>query len=478
MRIAVRYREKELATNIMTRRGAIRAAGAGLAYFALSAISNTTGMAKQLTGHKKGPVSSSSRKSPNIIFILSDDHRWDAMSCMGHPVVRTPHMDRLAREGVLFENAFVTTSLCSPSRASFLTGQYAHTHGVKNNLLPWDNRNVTFLEKIKGAGYRTGFIGKWHMPGEMPRLRGLDRFVTFTESGGQGIYFNCPMIVDGKKVPSREKYITDELTDYAVEFVRDNRDRPFCLYLSHKAVHLPFSPPEDMKDLYRGRDLHLPPESDSWVTLTNGNFYPGTLQGYYSKYLACVSALDRSIGTLLESLESLDLLDNTVIVYAGDNGHFFGEHHLFDKRWPYEESIRVPFIVRYPGAVQDPGRREGKMLLNIDLAPTLLDIAGVDIPDNIEGMSFLPLLRNGNNGWRSAWLYEYFRDYSYDIPDTHAVRTERYKYIEYASSKKPELFDLVKDPGERKNIINTRSGKKELPGLKNMLKRLKGGEKL
>ncbi len=395
----------------ITRREALKGAAAGLLSLGL--------------GNIPLPLKATAGKKPNIIFILSDDHRWDAMSCMGHPVIETPAMDRLAREGMLFENAFVTTSLCSPSRASFLTGQYARNHGVKNNLHPWDNRNITFLELVKQAGYTTGFIGKWHMPGKMPKLRGLDRFVTFTVSGGQGVYFNCPLIVDGKKVASRKTYITDELTDYAVDFMTENKDRPFCLYLSHKAVHFPFAPSKGMKNLYKGKNLRLPKEADSWVTLTNGNLYPGTLQKFYRDYLACTAALDRSIGHLLDKLDQLSLADNTVVVYAGDNGHFFGEHHLFDKRWPYEEAIRIPFIVRHPGVIKVPGKRAEQMVLNIDLAPTLLKIAGVTVPSSMDGRSLLPALKNSKAEGRKAWLYEYFRDYSYGIPDTHAVRTNR-----------------------------------------------------
>ncbi len=450
--------------NTITRRGALKAAGTGLLSLGLAGLPSSL-----LNG---------AGNKPNIIFILSDDHRWDAMSCMGHSLVETPALDRLAREGILFENAFVTTSLCSPSRASFLTGQYAHNHGVRNNLLPWNNRNVTFFELLKQAGYQTGFVGKWHMPGKFPRLSGLDRFVTFTESGGQGIYFNCPMVVDGRKVPSRHEYINDELNDYAVDFITKNRNGPFCLYLSHKAVHFPFAPPKNMKDLYRGKNLRLPNEADSWVTLTNGNFYPGTLQKFYRDYLAAVTALDRSIGHLLNELEKLNLADDTVVVYAGDNGHFFGEHHLFDKRWAYEEAIRIPFIVRYPGIISEPGARADQMVLNIDLAPTLLDIAGVRAPSDMDGRSFLPALKNRKTEGRKAWLYEYFRDYSYSIPDTHAVRTRRYKYIEYGNRRMPELYDLERDPGEKKNIISTRQGRMELPRLRNMLRALKAGVRM
>ena len=416
------------------------------------------------------------KKPPNILFILSDDHRWDAMSCMGHPVIKTPHMDRLAREGVLFSNAFVTTSLCSPSRASFLTGQYAHNHGVKNNLTPWDNNNVTFLELMKKAGYSTGFIGKWHMPGQFPDLRGLDKFVSFTADGGQGRYFNCPLIVDGKETPSKKEYITEELTDYANEFITDHKDDPFCLYLSHKAAHALFAPSAKFKHVYDGLDLPMPPESDSWVGLTNGNLFPSPFKQLYRNYLACLTELDHHIGSVLENLDELGIADNTIVVYAGDNGHFWGEHHLNDKRWHYEESIRIPFIVRYPGMISNPGRRAEQMVLNIDLAPTLLEMAGVAVPDNMDGKSIFPEIKSSHARGRDAWLYEYFKDYAYNVPEHKAVRTNRFKYVEFVGRRKPELYDLAEDPKEMKNLYGTPSGMSVLPGLKKKLEHLKQGE--
>jgi len=210
-----------------------------------------------------GPARAEHAELPNIIFILVDDQRWDHMGNMGHPFLETPHMDRLASEGIRFNNAFVTTSLCSPSRASFLTGQYAHTHGVQNNFTPWRNENVTFIEGLKEVGYDTAFIGKWHMPGRLPELRGVDEFVTFTVRGGQGQYFSCPLVVNGKPEPSRKPYITEELTDRALEFMARDRDAPFFVYLSHKAVHHDFLPPPELKGRYDGVDLGLPPEADS-----------------------------------------------------------------------------------------------------------------------------------------------------------------------------------------------------------------------
>jgi len=443
-----------------TRRQTLIEAGSGLLSYGLLGMNFPTAA---LAGERR----------PNILFILSDDHRWDVLSHVGHPAARTPNLDRLAREGVLFENAFCTTSLCSPSRASFLTGMYAHTHGVRNNMTPWNNAHVTFLEMLHGAGYETGYVGKWHMPGGFPELRGLDRFVTFTVDGGQGRYFNCPLIVDGQETASRKEYITEELTDYALEFLDRERERPFCLYLSHKAVHLQFFPPKELDGLYDGVELDLPREADSWVGLTNGNFYPRPLAAMYRDYLECLLAMDQQIGRVLDRLDELGLSDNTVVIYAGDNGFFWGEHHFTDKRWPYEESIRIPLIVRHPEAIRAAGRRASQMVLNIDLAPTLLDVAGLHSPASMDGASFAPVLKDENTRGREAWLYEYFMDYPYAVPETRAVRTERHKYIEYEGERGPELFDIIADPREMKNLYGTPEGRALLPGLKQALEALK-----
>ncbi|MBU3915986.1 sulfatase-like hydrolase/transferase, partial [bacterium] len=250
------------------------------------------------------------QKKPNIIFILTDDHRWDCLGVMGHPFLKTPHMDRIANEGVLFENAFVTTSLCSPSRASFLTGQYASVHGVKNNATMWDEKkNITFLEHLKKAGYDTAFIGKWHMPGgQLPNLPGVDQFVSFTRKDGQGDYWDCPIYVNHQLTPNRKRYITEELTDYALDFVNEDREKPFCVYLSHKAVHHDWKPPAHLKGMFDNADLsHLAPESDKYNTWTNLNWLEGTMQNMhdvYRRYCECLVSVDEQIGRLLQALES------------------------------------------------------------------------------------------------------------------------------------------------------------------------------
>ncbi len=418
------------------------------------------------------------RKRPNVLFILSDDHRWDVMSNMNHPFVQTPHMDRLAREGVRFNNAFVTTSLCSPSRASFLTGQYAHTHGVKNNLTPWSEANVTFIDHFKRAGYDTAFIGKWHMPGSLPELKGADLFVTFTVQGGQGRYFDCPLVVDGREEPSRKPYITEELTDRALEFIGRKRENPFCLYLSHKAVHHQFLPPPDLRRLYDGADLGLPPEADSMISMVDGQIFSGMvgpLEYHYRNYCETVTATDREIGRVLDTLEAMGILDDTVVVYAGDNGYFWGEHRLVDKRWAFEESIRVPFIVRYPALTVDPGTPADQMALNVDLAPTLLDLAGLPVPRSMEGCSLAPVLKDRSVQGRDAFLYEYFKDFPYNVPELNAVRTDRYKFVRYSGRRKHEIFDLARDPKEMHNLAGTPEGDALLPELSALMERFAAG---
>ena len=425
-------------------------------------------------------------KKPNIIFILSDDHRWDAMGNMGHPFIQTPSLDRLAQEGIRFNNAFVTTPLCSPSRASFLTGQYPHRHGVKNNLTPWDDRNVTFLELLKKAGYKTAFIGKWHMPGRLPDIQGraVDRFVTFTVSGGQGIYYDCPLIIDGKLQERKGKYLTEDLTDLALEFMNREKEGPFCIYLAHKAVHQPFWPSPEVRKLYEDIDVsrHLQPEYHSWVSMMRGSWYYGMLgnvEQFYRDYCRTITAMDKQIGRILAELDKLGIADHTMIVYAGDNGIFWGEKQLIDKRWPYEEATRIPFIVRYPAGTKAGGRKSDAMVLNVDLAPTLLDAAGLPVPDSMQGKSFKPLLENRDEPPREFIHLEYYKDFPYRVPEYDAVRTEKFLYVEYRGRKKPELFDIQKDPRTLYDIIETPEGKRALPGLKERLRksiREKSGE--
>jgi len=395
-------------------------------------------------------------RKPNVVFILSDDHRWDHLGCVGHPFLKTPNLDKLAGQGCLFQNAFVTTPLCSPSRASFLTGTYAHTHGVKNNITPWTGKQKTFLEVFKEAGYATAFLGKWHMPGDgLPELPYLDLFVSFTEKEGQGVYYNCPLYENGVKSESKKEYITEELTDRAIRFIQSNVHKPFVLYLSHKAAHNMYLPPRNMKNLYTDVKIDMPDESDIWTAMTGGNIYEGhmgLLKMHYRNYWRTLTGLDFEIGRVLDSLDTLGLRNNTIVIYAGDNGLLWGEHRRINKYWHYEESIRIPFIVRAPWFSDSEGSKRNQLVLNVDLVPTLYEMAGISTHDKLEGRSLVAAIKKGTAPSRDAFLFEYYKNYPYPIPTYYGVRTREHKYVEFEGSMGPELYDLINDPREKYNL--------------------------
>jgi N-acetylglucosamine-6-sulfatase len=413
------------------------------------------------------------KKKPNIIFILTDDQRYDAMSCAGHPWLKTPNMDRLATEGVLFKNAFVTTSLCSPSRGSFLTGCYAHTHEVfRNSGKDPSPSYKTFPQLLKMGGYETAFIGKWHMSREDSPRPGFNHWVSFS---GQGRYYTNKINVDGKTVHS-DTYITDELTNYVVRFLKKEHNKPFMLYLSHKAVHAPFTPAKRHANLYSDVEIesrHNPKDNLStkpkWGRKMDKN-WKSQIHNYYRSLVA----VDESIGRIYKTLEQTNSLDNTVIIFAGDNGYFHGEHgDMWDKRAAYEPSMRIPLIMRYPRLVKAATLCE-EMMLNIDLAPTILELAAVPVPDTMQGQSWLNVL-NGRPG-RKSFLYEYFQetDRRFKRPTVIAVRTKQWKYVTYPldDSLTSELYSMRTDPDELNNLFG-RSGYADITEqLKNELARL------
>jgi N-acetylglucosamine-6-sulfatase len=398
-------------------------------------------------------------RPPNVVVILSDNHRADAMGCAGHPFVRTPALDRLAREGVTFGDAFCTTPVCSPSRASFLTGRYASAHGVRNNgaLSAWDDRQVTFPELLKArAGYATAFIGKWHMPASgLPALRGVDHLVTFTVNDGQGKYQDCPLVVDSVEEASRVRYLTDELTDRALAWIDRQGDGPFCLYLAHKAAHYPWRPAGDLAGLYADQPVTLPPGATPWTGFTDGQIWGGfdrPIPSAYRSYMETVTSMDRAIGRLLDHLDTRDLARDTIVVYVSDNGFLFGEHGKVELRWPFEEALRIPWIVRAPRHVDRAGRRAAQMALNIDLAPTLLDLAGVEAPAVMQGMSLVPALGDPTAPGRAAWLVEHWKEFPYRTPSYTGVRTRRWLYVEYEGRFRPTLYDLAHDPRQERDV--------------------------
>ena len=411
---------------------------------------------------------------PNIIFILTDDQRFDAMGCAGHPWLKTPNMDRLAAEGVLFSNAFVTTSLCSPSRGSFLTGCYAHRHEVfKNNGVDPKQSVSTFPELLQEAGYETAFIGKWHLARNNSPRPGFDHWVSFT---GQGRYDRNKLNVDGQVVQS-DTYITDELTNYAVRFLNKQHNRPFMLYLSHKAVHAPFTPAKRHANLYSDIEIksrHNPKDNLETKPPWGRKMDPKWKSQILS-YYRCLAAVDDSVGRVLQTLEQINILDNTVVIFAGDNGYFHGEHGgMWDKRAAYEPSMRIPILMRYP-RLAGPATICDEMVLNIDLAPTVLELAGVPNPGTIQGQSWLGVLK-GRPGRRS-FLYEYFQeaDRKYKRPTILAVRTKRWKYVTYPldDSLTGELYDMLKDPDELNNLIGNPDCINIIEKMKKELEQLK-----
>ncbi|HCC44470.1 MAG TPA: acetylglucosamine-6-sulfatase [Gammaproteobacteria bacterium] len=398
---------------------------------------------------------SQSQNPPNIVFILSDDHRHDFTGYMGHPFIETPNIDELASEGIIFDRAYVSTSLCSPSRATYLTGVSPYKHGVWNNFTPWSEENRTFFEYLKAVGYSTAFIGKWHMPGNtLPNIAGLDHFISFTNIGGQGTYEWNPMIVNGTETPSRTRYIATELTDYAIEWL-EQQTSPFVLYLSHKSVHANFQPDTPDIGIYKRQQVNLPEGAHVWSAHTKNQYVHlnnAPLDESIRRYGEAIHSLDREIGRLLASLRSMNLADNTIVIYTSDNGYQWGEHELIDKRWAYETSIRVPFVVRLPenryGATIN-----SSLVANLDVAPTLLDAAGVRVPGYMEGGSLLRLLSDEKKNWRETFFYSYFFEPPYPTPTSFALITERYKLIE-TNWRGYELYDLWNDPEEKNNLAN------------------------
>ena len=390
------------------------------------------------------------------------------MGWAGHPFLETPNLDRLAREGVVFENCFVTTSLCSPSRASILSGQYAHLHRVLDNSTPLPADTPIFPVELQRAGYETGFFGKWHMGGESDEPRpGFDRWVSFR---GQGVYKNPAFNIDGARTPT-EGYVTDLITDHAEEFIKKKREKPFFAYVSHKAVHAEFAPAERHKGSYSGK-TYPHPESmadtdenyrgkPAWVRAQRKSWHG--VDGMYNKttdfgkfavdYAETMRAVDDSVGRILGALRASGQLERTLLLFTSDNGFMFGEHGLIDKRAMYEPSIRVPLLARGPGMAA--GTRRKEMILNIDFAPTILEAAGSAIPATMQGRSFLSLLGGGTARWRDAFLYEYFWEKSFpQTPTVFGVRTDRYKLMKFHGVwDRYELYDLQEDPGERNNLI-------------------------
>jgi len=410
-------------------------------------------------------------KPRNVIFILSDDHRYDFMGFMGKPkFLETPNMDRMAKNGAHIQNAFVTTALCSPSRASILTGQFSHKHRVVDNNTLVPPGTVFFPQYLQQAGYETGFFGKWHMGHAVDDPRpGFDKWVSFR---GQGTYYKPELNIDGERV-SKDGYISDVLTDYALDWMKQDRDKPFFMYLSHKAVHAMFMPAKrhlgkyddveleypstmaDTKDNYDDKPQWVKEQRNSWHGVDYMYHGQMNFDTFYRRYCETLLGIDDSIGNILDYLEDAGIAESTLVIYMGDNGFSFGEHGLIDKRQMYEESMRVPMLAHCPDLIQ-PGTKVTRMVQNIDIAETVLEAAGIKAPDNMDGKSILPLLKGKEIPWRDAVFYEYYWERNFpQTPTVHGIRTDRYKYMHYHGIWDiDELYDLKNDPEEAHNLIN------------------------
>ncbi len=444
---------------------------------------------------------SGSGTRPNIIFIFTDDHAAQAISAYGSVLNETPNIDRLAREGMLFRNTFCGNSICGPSRATILTGLLSHANGMLDNGTTFDGSQRTFPKLLQEVGYQTAMIGKWHLRSDPT---GFDEWQVLI---GQGPYYN-PRLKSAEGIQKHEGYTTEILTDKALDWLEEGRDksRPFMLMYQHKAPHRNWQPgpnelgmydevvfpePPTLFDDWSGRstaaaeqemtvaahlsrfDLKLDPPGDlteeqraAWdavyepkrlafeaAGLTGDDLVRWKYQRYMQDYLACVAGVDKQIGRLLEYLETSGLAEDTVVIYSSDQGFYLGEHGWYDKRWMFEESLRMPFIVRWPGVVE-PGSTCELLTQNIDFAPTFLDMAGAPAPVGMHGESLVPLLEGRQpDGWRNSIYYHY-----YEFPAVHqvnrhyGVRTDRYKLIHYYQKNEWELFDLQIDSQEMRSV--------------------------
>ena len=434
----------------------------------------------------------------HIILILSDDHRYDFMGFMDQSpdFLETPNLDRMAARGMHLSHAFVTTSLCSPSRATILTGQYMHHHRVVDNQRPVPEGTRFFPQMLQQAGYQTAFIGKWHMGHDHDQPRpGFDHWVSFK---GQGTYFDPELNINGRR-QTIEGYTTDVLADQAVQWLRSRQgesDQPFMLYLSFKAVHYPFEPAPRHHGRYEDRPIDYPltmanTESNyqtqsNWIRTRRYGIHgidhmeTGALDkdpvpsfdDLYHRYAETVHGLDENIGRVMDELERQQLLEDSLVVYLGDNGFALGEHGFYDKRDAFEPSIRIPMLAMAPGWIE-PGSRSDAMVLNMDLAPTFLEAAGIELTEalQLDGRSLLPLLRGESVSWRDHILYEYHWEWNFPAtPTTLAIRGDRYKYIYYHGLwDRNGFYDLATDPHEQVNLIRIPAYKDQIASMREQL---------
>jgi N-acetylglucosamine-6-sulfatase len=450
-------------------------------------------------------ASAAPARRPNVLFILCDDIRWDAVGYAGSPHLKTPNIDRLAREGVAFKNTFCTTSLCSPSRASILSGLYAHTHGVVNNFTEYPANFKSFPMVLQAAGYDTAYFGKWHMGEDNDEPRpGFNWFVTHK---GQGKYFDTEWNINGLRRETPKGYYTHVVTDMAAEWLnRDHGGRPWLLMIGHKAPHSFYFPEPKYSNAfdhvwipYPESAFHLD-DKPAWIKerlYTWHGIYgplfewrknfpddrPEAVKDFAAMtraYWGTILSVDDSVGRLVAELRRRGELDHTIIVFMGDNGLLNGEHGMVDKRTMHEASIRIPLAIRYPGLTPTARPRViEQQVLTVDLAPSLLELCGAPALRNIHGRSFVKLVRRGDSSWRTSWFYHYNYEKQFPYtPNVRGVRTDSWKYIHYPHGDGgpdrhlAELYNIEFDPLERQNLIDNPKYARVVKELKKELARL------
>ena len=469
-------------------------------------------------------------KRPNVIFILSDDHATNAITAYSNrfkEISPTPNIDRIAKEGAILTNTFSTNAICGPSRASIITGKYSHENGYYKNYKGgyFNGDQWTYPKELQKNGYKTALIGKWHLASEP---QGFDYYKYHIDHGEQGVYWNPTYSVNGTKVKEKG-YATNLTTDFAIEWLSNtNKEQPFCLLLQYKAPHREWSPDKKYESLFAGQDMPIPntfyddysgreqtagdthmtmdylnrrdikltapdsldeKERRKWLDFGNNPNHIATpdanltgrqlqewkFQRYIKDYLATIRSVDDNIGRVLHYLKENDLEENTIVIYASDQGFFLGEHGWFDKRWMYEESMRMPFVIKYPKLIK-PNTRVEDVIANIDIAPSILELTGIDIPEDIQGKSFVKLLcKNESEDWRQSMYYHYYEyPFWHHVQPHYGIRTDRFKLIHfYYDMDIWEFYDLNDDPQELNNLIDSKDHKTIIDELKRDLYELK-----
>jgi arylsulfatase A-like enzyme len=441
-----------------------------------------------LAGCQSGLIGGNApKKRPNIIFLLTDDQRWDTMGCAGNPIIQTPNMDAMANDGVRFTNAFVTTSICASSRASIFSGQWTSRHGIKDFNTPFspDALAKTYPMLLRRAGYRIGFIGKYGV-GTQKDLP-VDQYDYWKGFPGQGTY-------EHKDKNGNYKHLTQIMGEQAIEFLQGcSEEQPFCLSISFKAPHVQDEDPRQFiydrayKDLYKDTIIPVPEKADPHYFEALSEFLqtsearrrweirfstPEKFQESVKSYYRLIYGVDVVIGRIREQLRRLGFNDNTVLILIGDNGFFLGEYGLAGKWFPYEESIRVPLVVFDPRAGKKlRGQILSQMALNVDIAPTILELAGITAPEQMQGCSLVPLLKGKKPKWRTEFFYEHPFEHK-TIAKSIGLRTQDYMYIRYTDYNYEELYDLKRDPAEKTNLAKDEKYIKILEALRKYCNRL------